>query len=217
MVWIVGIHMVGWSMGQVFRLRVGFQPVWFFDCTACVPVGPAVPRGGGPLAGLSLFVVVAVIASVILWRRLTQGTSARAHQVLAAIAGAAMAAFGLIAFSTRYPGSLPSVGVATIPAALAAGLFFGASGPAERVAVGPITPARITRSGRVALLLGVVSVVTLGGLISVAAVVAGALAWERAPTDRDQRYAGLATALGISSAILRWTLVNRYGWLELVY
>jgi len=215
--WLVGIHLVGWAMGQVFRWRVGFEPVWFFDCTACIPVGPAVPSVLGPIARISLFVVIGLIVAALVSRGLSNGLSARTHQVLCAVGGASLAVFGLIAFSTRYPGSLPSVLIGVIPAAVAASLFVAGAGPVDGQLVGPLDRSSATGRQVIAWWLAVVSLILLGGLISVAAVIAGALAWEDAPTARGQRYAAVAVLLGVGSAVLRWTLLNRYSWLGIVY
>ncbi len=213
MVWILAIHVVGWVMGRVFTARVGFAPVWFFDCTACIPVGPSLPRGTGPFAGMSMLVVAAEILAVVLSRQLRRGTQARTHQLLATAAGTSMSLFAIAAFLTRYPGSLPAVTVAVVPAVVAASLFFAASGPVEGQVVGPYNPPPISTRARAAMALGTTGIAVLGGLISVAAVIAGALAWESAPDARSQRYAGLAVLLGIASGILRWAVLNRYDWL----
>ena len=216
MVWILSIHVVGWSMGKVFLLRIGFQPVWFFDCTSCLAAGLSLPYSFGPLSGMSLLVVAALVLSAMVWLGLQRGMPARQHQILSAVTGGLMTVFSLAAFATRYPGSLPSVVVAVIPSAVAAALFVAAAGPAGPGTVGPIERWSVSRGGVIALLLGIGAVVLLGGAASVAAVVAGALAWERADRPRCQRYAALAVGLGIASGILRWTLVNRYEWLSLL-
>ena len=42
--WMAAVHLIGWLAGRVFDWRIGFEPVWFLDCTVCLPRGGWVVR-----------------------------------------------------------------------------------------------------------------------------------------------------------------------------
>lgn len=211
---MVGLHVVGYAMGAMFEFRIGFRPIWFLDCTGCLPRGWSVPYGWPIVGGLSVALVVAGVA--VAWNAVgkRRGLSGRTHRVLAAVSAVALGAFAIGAFVYRYPGSLPSVLIAVLPAAVGAvALAIGATGTVGDAMIGPIAPPPLTLRSRIAVGAGLISLVGLGGLMSVVATAAGALAWEDSNDARNHRAAGLAVGLGIASGILRWSLVGRYPWL----
>ena len=213
--WIVVVHLIGWFAGHVFQLRIGFYPVWFLDCTACLPrggwIGPLVPLVGG----MSYWVVVAGGASAVLAIGKRSGMDGRVFRVAAAVGGAAMLVFTYFAFDTRYPGSLPSVFVTVLPGAVAALAFlFAALVPGDPV-VAAQDPSRLTTSSLVAVILGPVAMALMGGLISVVALAFAIPAYFLAPNPRNRRAAVGGLIPGLLSLIMRWNLSGRYDFLGL--
>jgi hypothetical protein len=208
--WVIGIHLVGWTMGMVFSLHLGFWPVWFFDCTACVVTGPSLPTGWGPLGGMSLFAVLGAAGATRLWLGDRRGMSGAEHRIWSAVAAGSMLVLAWLAFAGRFPGTLPTVLIGVIPPLIAGSLFAAATRSSFRSAPVPRGEAGLPRLVRIARATAVVAVATLGGVLSVAAVVLGALAWERSIEGRGQRWAALAIGLGIASGVLRWALISRY-------
>ena len=197
-------------MGLVFSLHLGFWPVWFFDCTTCVAGGPRLPAGWGPLGGMSLFAVAGTSSAVWLWVGTKEGMSGRAHRAWAAVAGASLLTLAWLAFVGRFPGTLPTVLVGVIPPLVAGVLFAVGAGPPSGPRVQQVPPPAVPRLSRLARAIGILSVAALGGVLSLAAIVLGALAWERSVDPREQRWAAFGIGLGIASGVLRWVLVHRY-------
>ncbi|HDH03479.1 MAG TPA: hypothetical protein ENH15_04460, partial [Actinobacteria bacterium] len=125
--WIVVVHLMGWGMGRVFAWRVGFDPVWFFDCTACLPRAGAIPMSVPAIGGVSVMLVAAVILAVGLARLRRTGTDGRAFSVLCVGAAIAMALYAAIGINTRYPGSLPGVLIVVVPGGMASIAYFFAA------------------------------------------------------------------------------------------
>lgn len=212
-VWMAAIHGIGWLAGQYFSLRIGFHPVWFLECTTCLPRGGWLPTGWPLVGGMSVWLVAAVVVAAVLARGRRTGMDGSTFRALAMAGAVAMAVFAALALDTRYPGSLPSVIVAVLPAAVAA-LSYGAAAaaPFDGV-VAAREPDPLTPWSRSAAGLGALAMALLGGLVSVAAIGVSLAAYGRATDSRNRRAAVAGLILGSMSFILRWNLSGRYPWL----
>ncbi len=168
---------------------LGFFPVWFLDCTACLPRGGWIESPVPLVGGMSYWVVIAVVASSVLAIGKRSGMDGRVFRGAAAVGGVAMAVFTFLALDTRYPGSLPSVFVSVLPGAVASLAFLFAAAVAGEAIVEARDPSRMTTSSVAAAILGPVAMGMLGGLISLVALAFAVPAYSKAPNARTRRAA----------------------------
>ena len=83
--WIVAVQVIGWFAGRYFELRIGFFPVWFLDCTACLPRGGWIESSVPLVGGMSYWVVIAVVASSVLAIGKRSGMGGRVFRGAAAV------------------------------------------------------------------------------------------------------------------------------------
>ena len=209
--WIVIVHMMGWGMSRVLAWRVGFDPVWFFDCTACLPRAGYVPMAVPAIGGVSILLVVGAILALALASQVRRGVDGTIFRVLCVGAAGTLALYAAVGINTRYPGSLPGVLIVVVPGAMASiAYLITVIVTGSREIVGPVDRNGPDTMSSVAGGLGLASMVALGGLISVVSLSVGLVARSRARDPRSRRFAFAGIVLGALSFMLRWTLINRY-------
>lgn len=211
--WMAAIHGIGWLAGRYFSMRIGFHPVWFLECTTCLPRGGWLPTAWPLVGGMSVWLVVAVVTAAVLARGRRTGMDGSTYRTFAAAGALAMAVFLALALDTRYPGSLPSVIVSVLPAAVAALSFAAAASSPFDGVVAAREPDRLTSWSVSAAGLGALAMALLGGLVSLLAIGASLAAYGRATDTRNRRASVGGLILGSLSFILRWNLSGRYPWL----
>lgn len=202
------VHVLGEAMTLMFRVRVGFWPVWFLDCAACSHPSVSFPYSWPILAGVSVPSVLATgVAPFVLVRSATRfGGGERAATAVLALSAAGHA---VPAWIVRYPGSVPPVVIGTLlPAAtvVAAGAALVSREQVEDLRSG--RPRGGWRSA-VPVALGVAGALALGGFVSALAAVAGIWAATTLPAGA-RRYAMGGVVLGVAGLTYRMTLVSRF-------
>lgn len=204
-----GIHLLGVAMTIMFRVRVGFWPVWFLDCVACTHEAMSVPYGLPFVGGTSIPAIAATVVATALVVRADRHF-ATLERVLAGGLGILGALHAVVTWMVRYPGSIPPVFAATVVPAAAAVAAIGAVGM-RPVPVEDLRSTRLRggwRSGT-SLALGVAGGLALGGMVSAVAAVFSAWAARVLPAGA-RRYAIAGAVLGVAGLTLRMTLVSRF-------
>lgn len=208
--WMVAVQGIGWFAGQYFQFRIGFLPVWFLECTACLPRAGWVPSSLPIFGGMSIWIVVAGLASIVLTVGKRRGMTARMFRLAAGVACVAMVIFTIVALDTRYPGSLPQVIVSVLPGAVAALGFGTATASPGSAIMTALDPAPMTSRSLTAVALGPLAMMLLGGLISIIALWAAVTGYFGAPDARNRRAAVGGLITGLLSFVMRWNLSGRY-------
>jgi len=211
--WIVVTHLIGWVAGHYFEYQIGFYPVWFLDCTACLPRGGWLPARLPLVGGISYWVIIAAIASAVLAIGKRTGMAGRLYRAAAATGALSMLLFTVFALDTRYPGSLPSVVATVLPGAVATLAFSVAALVAGPVLVAAQDPFPMSPRSLAAVVLGPLSMVALGGLILIGALYASVTGYAKAPDVRNRRAAVGGLITGLLGSVLRWNLSGRYEFL----
>jgi len=208
-------HVVGMAMTVHVSDRLGFNPVWFFDCVACSAPWASLPYGLKVIGGVSIPAVIAFVPAVVLVLR-GRRTTTRLDVVLAALMGVALAAHVAFTWPVRYPGSLPPVLIGTLLPAMSVGFVaVGLATPARPAPVDP--PVLEGWVGAVAGFLGAVgAMIALGGVASLVALGLVWFGYVRSRTLLQRVVVSVALVIAILSIVLRLMLRHSepalFGW-----